>query len=54
MKSDLGKEQAPNALKNGEGKLDFVAEGILREWERAGGLYAVAAKMVRADLEKEQ
>lgn len=29
-----------------------VGEGIFEEWERAGGIYALASQLVRAELKK--
>lgn len=31
-----------------------IEEIILQEWEKAGGEYALAARLVRKDLEKER
>jgi hypothetical protein len=35
-------------------KLDPIAEAILAEWERAGGLYKLAATIVRAEEEEKE
>lgn len=32
----------------------MTEEMILKEWEKAGGIYALAARLVREDLEKEK
>lgn len=34
--------------------MELVEEMILREWKRAGGEYALAARLVRIDIEKEK
>ena len=33
--------------------LDPVTDNLLKSWERAGGPVAIAAKLVRAELDKE-
>lgn len=33
--------------------LDPITNEILKDWERAGGIHAEAARQARADLEKE-
>ena len=34
-------------------KLDPMTDEPLKSWERAGGIYAIAAREARAELEKE-
>ena len=34
--------------------MDFIQNAILEQWERASGIYAEAARLVRIDMEKEE
>ena len=34
--------------------LDPITDELLKSWERAGDIYAIAAKEVRAELEEEK
>ena len=37
-----------------KGNLDHITDELLKSWERAGDIYAITAREVRAELEKEQ
>jgi len=34
--------------------MDFIQNAILEQWEKATGIYAEAARLVRIDMEKEE